>query len=42
MYLYIYIYIYIYVWPMYLHSTKGGAVETGCNDVYDAMYKFTI
>ena len=21
-----------------LHSAKGGAVETGCSDLYDVMY----
>ena len=25
-----------------LHSAKGGAVETGCSDLYDAMYQFAI
>ena len=25
-----------------LHSAKGGAVETGCSDLYDVIYQFTI
>ena len=25
-----------------LHSTKGGAVETGCSDLYVVMYWFTV
>ena len=28
--------------PMYLHSAKGGAVETGCSELYDGMCDFTI
>ena len=32
--MYIYIYIYIYT----LHSAKGGAVETGCSDLYGVIY----
>ena len=26
----------------YLHSAEGGAVETGCSDLYGAIYCFTI
>ena len=26
----------------YLHSAKGGAVETGCSDLYGVVYYFTI
>ena len=25
-----------------LHSAKAGAVETGCSELYDVMYYFTI
>ena len=25
-----------------LHSAKGGAVETGCSELYDVLYCFTI
>ena len=25
-------------WYAHLHSAKGGAVETGCSDLYDVMY----
>ena len=25
-----------------LHSAKGGAVETGCSDLYDVIYQFAI
>ena len=28
------IYIYIYI---YIYSSKGGAVETGCLDLYDVI-----
>ena len=37
-----YIYIYIYTVRLHLHSAKGGAVETGCSDLYGVMYYFTI
>ena len=51
-YVYIYIYIYSYIshqaffrkpFPCNpLHSAKGGAVETGCSELYDVMHYFTI
>ena len=25
-----------------LHSAKGGAVETGCSDLYGVIYQFTM
>ena len=27
--------LYMYI---HLHSAKGGAVETGCSDLYDVIY----
>ena len=39
--IYTYIYIYIYRFgvtlALFLHSAKGGAVETGCSDLHDMM-----
>ena len=53
MYIYIYIYTYIHLRAVRRgglgagglgpqDSSKGGAVETGCSDLYDVMYSFTI
>ena len=28
--------------PLFLHSAKGGAVETGYSDLYGVIYDFTI
>ena len=36
------LYIYIYRDTGCLHSAKGGAVETGCSDLYDVICCFTI
>ena len=39
--IYVYIYIYIHRYmktTTTLHSAKGGAVETGCSDLYDDVY----
>ena len=27
---------------MFLHSAKGGAVETGCSELYDVIHYFTL
>ena len=40
MYVYIYIYMYLLcrlVYYVFLHSAKGGAVETGCSDLHAVM-----
>ena len=31
-----------YEWCGDLHSAKGGAVETGCSELYDVIHYFTI
>ena len=48
MYIYIYIYVFVVITctivnmvlctHMILHSAKGGAVETGCSDVYGVIH----
>ena len=37
-YIYIYVCIYTHISPGIQDSSKVGAVETGCSDLYDVMY----
>ena len=39
-YYYIYILHYLEDRPDHQDSSKGGAVETGCGDLYDVIYQF--